>query len=139
MVFFRVPKSQKPAIPKFAASSEPGVFFGYDLQPGGRWRGDFYVSRVADLRVIARGEFSGHLRVFRVKEVHQDQEKPLHFPLKQFYDEARSGVSLEWGGADPYGTNALRTRVIQGELRGEYDSGEHDVAGAGPDSGTASV
>ena len=38
--------------PKFAPVAKPGVFLGYRLEPGGKWKGDYYV---ADLEHFQAG------------------------------------------------------------------------------------
>ena len=36
--------------PKFGPVSKPGIFLGYRLEPGGQWKGDYYVADLEHFR-----------------------------------------------------------------------------------------
>ncbi len=75
--------------PKFAPVAEPGVFMGYHILPGGRWRGDYLVATLHEFNVaIANPGRSGKhkIRIQRVKELYRNPLEAITFPLKEQYD-----------------------------------------------------
>ena len=72
--------------PKFAPVAEPGVFMGYHVLPGGRWRGDFLVASLQEFNTaIANPGRSGKhkIRIQRVKELYiETRRMQLHFLSK---------------------------------------------------------
>ena len=72
---FRPVEPKKKKLPEFAPDAIPGVFLGYFLLPGGRWKGDYLVADLDDFR---NGK---HVHVQRVKEVVLEEGNPK-FPLK---------------------------------------------------------
>ena len=47
---FLPPKPLRKKSPKFGTSALPGIFLGYHLSPGGRWRGEYLVSSIDSFR-----------------------------------------------------------------------------------------
>ena len=70
--------------PKFAPVAKPGVFLGYRFEPGGKWKGDYYV---ADLEHFQAGVVRPSIH--QVKQIYHDAEEPFVFPLLKAY-EART-------------------------------------------------
>ena len=62
---------------KFDPRTKKGIFMGYHVPPGGRWKGDF---RVLDLEVCEKAESFNDVRFFRVKEIFPESQ--LTFPVK---------------------------------------------------------
>ena len=59
-------KTMENKQPKFSPNAVPGLFLGYFVSPGGRWRGDFLVTRLTDFKDPALKK----VQVQRVKEVY---------------------------------------------------------------------
>ena len=70
--------------PKFAPVAKPGVFLGYRFEPGGKWKGDYYV---ADLEHFQAGVVRPSIH--QVKQIYHNAEEPFVFPLLKAY-EART-------------------------------------------------
>ena len=70
--------------PKFAPVAKPGVFLTYRFEPGGKWKGDYYV---ADLEHFQAGVVRPSIH--QVKQIYHDAEEPFVFPLLKAY-EART-------------------------------------------------
>ena len=73
---FRPVQPKRDLLPEFAPRGIPGIFLGYHLLPGGRWKGDYLV---ADLNDFKKGK---HIHVQRSKEVVVD-EGPVKYPLRE--------------------------------------------------------
>jgi len=70
--------------------TRPGVFFGYHLDPGGRWSGQYYVVSLTafigiSLRRNTRGK-DAKVHVQRVRELVWRSGQVPEFPLKARYD-----------------------------------------------------
>ena len=88
--------------PKFAPIAEPGVFMGYHVLPGGRWRGDFLVASLQEFNTaIANPGRSGKhkIRIQRVKELYRNTQEAVTFPLKEHYD--RDQRTIHSAAPDP--------------------------------------
>ena len=75
--------------PKFAPVAEPGVFMGYHILPGGRWRGDYLVATLQEFNVAIANPGRGgkhKIRIQRVKELYRNPLEAIKFPLKEHYD-----------------------------------------------------
>ena len=70
--------------PKFGPVSKPGIFLGYRLEPGGQWKGDYYV---ADL------EFS-RCSVHQVKRIWRNSGEGYVFPMLAAYERLTREVQL---------------------------------------------
>ena len=74
-----------------APRSVPGVFLGYHLQPGGKWKGDVVVASLADFRATAEDpNHSVHIQ--RVREVTLDDPHSFTFPFKEAHERRRADV-----------------------------------------------
>ena len=60
--------------PKFAPVAKPGVFLGYRFEPGGKWKGDYYV---ADLEHFQAGVVRPSIH--QVKQIYHNAEEPSFF------------------------------------------------------------
>ena len=76
LVHYRPPKPVLKSLPKFSPTSIPGIFVGWHLEPGCRWRGDYLVISLGQFKVPGRRNFSIH----RIKEVVSFDA--MHFPLQ---------------------------------------------------------
>ena len=65
---------------KFAPRNEHGIFAGYYLQPGGRWKGEYLVISFEQLIKV-----TGRIEVKRVRECAL-APGPLTFPLRTVRD-----------------------------------------------------
>ena len=61
----------------FGPVSKPGIFLGYRLEPGGQWKGDYYVD--ADLEHFRNG-FT-RPSVYQVKRIWRNPEEGYMFPM----------------------------------------------------------
>ena len=75
--------------PKFGPVSKPGIFLGYRLEPGGQWKGDYYV---ADLEHFRNG-FS-RPSVHQVKRIWRNPEEGYVFPMLAAYERLSREVQL---------------------------------------------
>ena len=73
------PTKTKPTA-KFAPKSVPGIFLGYHVLPGGRWRGDYWVATLSSFR-CKDGDQSAKVQIQRVKEVYLSVKDGYIFPL----------------------------------------------------------
>ena len=62
---------------KFDPRTKKGIFMGYHVPPGGRWKGDY---RVLDFEICEKAESSNDVTPFRVKEIFPESQ--LTFPVK---------------------------------------------------------
>ena len=69
--------------------SKPGIFLGYRLEPGGQWKGDYYV---ADLEHFRNG-FS-RPSVHQVKRIWRNPEEGYVFPMLAAYERLTREVQL---------------------------------------------
>ena len=76
---------------KFAPRSLPGIFLGYHLAPGGRWKGDFYVAPFDNFS-YNESEWKRKVQVHRIKEVMFNSTKEVEFPLKVLHDKSRRKI-----------------------------------------------
>jgi hypothetical protein len=83
------PTRDKP-VGKFQARSVPGVFLGYHLGAGGKWKGDFYVAALSDFQKSIGNK--KHVPVQRVKEVVADYDGVWSFPIKAYNDAERRTI-----------------------------------------------
>jgi hypothetical protein len=92
LVDFR-PSPIQGAQAKFAPRASPGIFLGYVLQPGGKWKGDYLAAKLSD---FATGVETGwrQVPIHRIREVVGPESKNWEFPLKAVYDERRRVVQL---------------------------------------------
>ena len=103
---FLPPKPLRKKSPKSGTSVFPGIFLGYHLSPGGRWRGEYLVSSIDSFRRF--GTDRRKVPYYCVKEIYFDTNKPVEFPLSAEYQKslwsipttagrARSGSRARWG------------------------------------------
>ena len=73
--------------PKFAPKAVPGIFLGWVLLPGGKWKGDFLAAQLSDFT----GEEADWrtVAIHRMREVVPPSGKDWEFPLKAGYDLRR--------------------------------------------------
>ena len=67
--------------PKFASSSIPGIFLGWEFQSGGKWQDTYIVANLNDLR---RGK--SRPRIDRVMKIYVDPDEGYVFPMRAIYD-----------------------------------------------------
>ena len=84
LVEFR-PSNTRESAPKFSTKSTPGIFLGYHLLPGGKWKGDYLVSELEEFR---KGKTPGNISTQRVQEVAITHK--WFFPLKKQYEQSRN-------------------------------------------------
>jgi hypothetical protein len=83
---------------KFAPNTEPGVFLGYCVHPGGIWRKAYYVASLRDFdNHWVDGRFP---HVQAVCEVVWDPLVPPFFPAKEAYDSGRRRLTVSGGYED---------------------------------------
>ena len=77
LIHYRPPAQVQKALPKFAPRTIPGIFMGWHVEPGCKFRGDYYVLPISAFRVAGKREYVAH----RIKElVHFDESV---FPLQK--------------------------------------------------------
>merc|ERR1712078_780423 len=101
-VRFKPPKSLAKRLPKFGPNAVPGIFLGWHIHPGGRWKGEYLVAYWPDFQEL--GIEAKRIAVHTVQEVILD-ELPVsdadapklvggwRFPLAQVLDEATWSLS----------------------------------------------
>ena len=77
--------------PKFGTKAIPGLFLGYHLLPGGRWKGDYIVAALEDFKDGG----PARPRLHRVKEVYANRAVGFDFPLKAIHDLRKRTVLSE--------------------------------------------
>ena len=70
----------------------PGLFLGYHLSAGGKWRGDYLAVPLSALRGVPLEETAARVSVHRVREVYHNSEAGFDFPLKPLYDRSRRSL-----------------------------------------------
>ena len=83
LIDFQPPKPVLDKLPKFGKTTMPGIFLGYHVPSGGRWGGDYIVAPLHD---FSKENKSNTVRVFRIKEVYQDTNQGIPFPLRKLKD-----------------------------------------------------
>jgi len=81
-------------LPKFAPRSIPGVFLGYELSPGGAWKGVYIVASLEDCRDLT-GPSDGQYRyphLHRTREVILEVPFTPTFPLKAWHDRTHRTI-----------------------------------------------
>ena len=78
---------------KFSPRATPGVFLGYVLQPGGRWRGDYLAAKLSDFASGVESNWRS-VSIHRIREAVGPENKNWEFPLRSVYDERRRVVQL---------------------------------------------
>jgi len=90
--FLPIPVQEKN--PKFGPRAIPGVFLGYHVLPGGKWKGDILAASLEDFRRAA--ETPGTVvRVHRIKEMTLEHGAPIEFPFRAAHEKARVSLDLE--------------------------------------------
>ena len=85
--------SRKNYLGEFDVPAQEGLFLGWKLQPGSKWKWEYLV---VDLKVFSdegawRDDY-GCAHVIVVREVIFDDTQPPRFPLKEAYDKAVGSV-----------------------------------------------
>ena len=91
LVDFKPSPVKGKIISKFEARSVPGIFLGWFLVPGGRFKGDYLVISLSDLTSHLQKP-SSRVFVQRVKEIYRDASEPYIFPLKPLHDKVRRTI-----------------------------------------------
>ena len=86
-----MPSPIRGAMPKFAPRTQPGLFLGYFLLPGGRWKGDILAASLDDLKSTL-DDPNARISVHRVKEVTRDASQAVTFPFKAIHERNRASV-----------------------------------------------
>ena len=90
LVDFR-PSPIRGATPKFAPKAVPGIFLGYVLQPGGKWKGDFLAAQLSDFASGAEDDWRS-VSTHRIREVVLPENRLWEFPLKAVSDARRRSL-----------------------------------------------
>ena len=67
MIDFKPSPTRSKPLSKFEPRAVPGIFIGYYLPAGGKWRGDYYAIEISSLQ--RNGGDVGWFHVHRIKEV----------------------------------------------------------------------
>ena len=89
LVDFKPTPAKAQMLQKFAPTSVPGIFLGYHLQPGGKWKGDYFVIPLTELQ----SSEDTAPKAQRVKEVYL-ATGAIQFPMKQAYDAKTRSVTV---------------------------------------------
>ena len=114
---------------KFDPTSSAGIFLGYALESGAKWRGNYIVANLADFR---KGK--ARPRIQEVKRIYHNPDEGYIFPLKPLYDiktrvvkaraEAGAGPDRESVPEAPAGELEARPRELEvnaDELEFKFD------------------
>jgi len=80
-------------VSKFAPRSTPGLFVGWALLPAGKFKGDYYVISIEDMKRLLNKPSNARTFVQRVKEIYRDETEDYIFPLKALYDKQRRTIT----------------------------------------------
>jgi hypothetical protein len=89
-------RSEKP---KFGPNAVPGIFLGYVLSPGARWKGQFVVAALQEFHEVdfSVDDWSRNVRTQVVMEVvlpfTEENVPEFRFPLRTRYEQARRTLS----------------------------------------------
>jgi len=114
-----MPSPIRGTMPKFAPRTQPGLFLGYFLLPGGRWKGDILVASLEDLRQTL-DDPNARISVHRVKEVTREANQAVTFPFRAIHERSRASV------VDP------SDRQLFAEGDEQHDAGQSVVPSDGP-------
>jgi hypothetical protein len=81
LVHYRPPRPMLKGLPKFAPRSVPGIFVGWHVEPGCRWKGDYLIIPLSSFKQSARRFYQAH----RTKELVSFD--PVNFPLQAAFME----------------------------------------------------
>jgi hypothetical protein len=124
-IHFLPQRSMLKQLPKFGRHAVPGIFLGYHLISGGRWRGDFIVAAKSDFDKAASGDGTLRFRVHRVKEVWRDKHEDPVFPLKEFRKKCDTKIGIHWGKAEGV---AERSPFVLPDSAPELEDGFEEAA-----------
>ena len=94
----------KNLVGKFEERLWPGIFLGYQMGAGGKWRGVYTIAPLSDFRppdttksaeekmYDLPGRKGKQIRIFNLPDVYEYQDRPLTFPLADAYREAKTKV-----------------------------------------------
>ena len=107
--------------PKFAPVAKPCVFLGYRFEPGGKWKGDYYV---ADLEHFQAGVVRPSIH--QVKQIYHNAEEPYVFPLLKAY-EARTREIASYKHDRLLNSESIGGKNLPGEDKSfSFDEGRFD-------------
>ena len=86
------PAVLRTKVGKFEPKAIPGVFLGYHLHPGGRWRGEYMVAPLREFNGVPFDQLVGKVSVHRIREVLFDPKKEVEYPVRAHYTEARRQI-----------------------------------------------
>ena len=90
LIHFRPVKPRREALPTFAPNGQPGVFFGYHLNPGCRYSGDVICAELSDFNKQA-----ARVRIQRLREKSVFFPTDVVFPLKADYEAKFTGIHTD--------------------------------------------
>ena len=79
---------------KFEPRSVPGLFIGWVLQPGGKFKGDYLAISLEDMKTLLQKPKNARIFVQRIKEIYHNEAEGFIFPLKKQYDENRRNLNM---------------------------------------------
>ena len=85
------PKAQRKDRPRFEPTSEPGVFLGYQFQPGMKWKKEIIVLPIKELN---RNDFHECLKPVLASQF-SFPEGDFTFPMKDRYERVRTGHATD--------------------------------------------
>ena len=94
LIDFKPSPVRGKVVSKFSARAVPGLFLGWHMSPGGKFKGDYLAISIEDLKLKT---FSRNpiLYIQRIKEVFFDKEVDPIFPLKELYDKSRRSIQVD--------------------------------------------
>jgi len=84
---------RKKHLGEFDVPAQEGVFVGYELHPGSKWKHEYLVVplKVFEEDKAWQGDY-GMTQVIECREVLFDTANPVRFPLKEAYDKAAGEI-----------------------------------------------
>jgi hypothetical protein len=94
LIDFKPSPVKGKVVSKFEPRSVPGLFIGWVLQPGGKFKGDYIVISLEDMNVLLAKPKNARIFVQRVKEIYHNEDEGFIFPLKTQYDQDRRTINV---------------------------------------------
>jgi hypothetical protein len=94
LIDFKPSPVKEKIVSKFEPRSVPGLFIGWILQPGGKFKGDYLVISLEDMKSLLQKPKNARIFVQRIKEIYHNEDEGFIFPLKKQYDENRRNLNV---------------------------------------------
>ena len=119
-------KAFKKRLYKFDQISVPGIFLGYHVLPGGRWKGDYLVFWTEDFKRLINtgGDEPRTIPIYRARDLKQAYPgRPAFFPLADRYETKKWALPTKHPDVVP---GTTEPEPDEDQVRYESDGDEGD-------------